>query len=72
MTARSLDPFYLIVDHSDWLARLLPLGVKLVQLRVKDRPELGWSGTWDFGRFLDAHLPVWAHSCRLSSRLCRH
>lgn len=39
MTAWSLDPFYLIVDHSDWLTRLLPLGVKLVQLRVKDRPE---------------------------------
>ncbi len=35
----NLDPFYLIVDRSDWLARLLPLGVKLVQLRVKDRPE---------------------------------
>ncbi|PPD43948.1 MAG: thiamine phosphate synthase [Methylocystis sp.] len=34
-----LDPFYLIVDNADWLARLLPLGVKLVQLRVKDRPE---------------------------------
>lgn len=40
MTAkRSLDPFYLIVDSSEWLTRLLPLGVKLVQLRVKDRPE---------------------------------
>ncbi len=32
-----LDPFYLIVDAADWLSRLLPLGVKLVQLRVKDR-----------------------------------
>lgn len=39
MTASSLDPFYLIVDCSDWLPRLLPLGVRLVQLRVKDRPE---------------------------------
>jgi N-acetylmuramoyl-L-alanine amidase len=35
----SLDPFYLIVDEARWLTRLLPLGVKLVQLRVKDRPE---------------------------------
>ncbi len=35
----ALDPFYLIVDDIDWFARLLPLGVKLVQLRVKDRPE---------------------------------
>ncbi len=34
-----LDPFYLIVDSADWIARLVPLGVKLVQLRVKDRSE---------------------------------
>lgn len=34
-----LDPFYPIFDSADWLARSLPLGVKLVQLRVKDRPE---------------------------------
>nr|WP_210327249.1 thiamine phosphate synthase [Methylocystis sp. H4A] len=34
-----LDPFYLIVDDADWLSRLLPQGVKLVQLRVKDRSE---------------------------------
>jgi hypothetical protein len=31
-----LDPFYLIVDSADWIARLVPLGVKLVQLRIKD------------------------------------
>jgi thiamine-phosphate pyrophosphorylase len=37
-----LDPFYLIVDDASWLPRLLPIGVKLVQLRVKDReaPEV--------------------------------
>ncbi|NEK19198.1 thiamine phosphate synthase [Rhizobium leguminosarum] len=34
-----LDPFYLIVDSAEWIARLVPLGVKLVQLRIKDRPE---------------------------------
>lgn len=34
-----LDPFYLIVDSADWVARLVPLGVRLVQLRIKDRPE---------------------------------
>ena len=34
-----LDPFYLIVDSADWLARLVPLGVRLVQLRVKDADE---------------------------------
>ncbi len=34
-----LDPFYLIVDDAAWLYRLLPLGLKLVQVRIKDRPE---------------------------------
>ncbi|HEY1736688.1 MAG TPA: thiamine phosphate synthase, partial [Methylovirgula sp.] len=34
-----LDPFYPIVDSTDWVARLLPCGVRLVQLRVKDRPR---------------------------------
>lgn len=33
-----LDPFYPIVPDSAWLARLLPQGIKLVQLRIKDRP----------------------------------
>jgi thiamine-phosphate pyrophosphorylase len=32
-----LDRFYLIVDGAHWLKRLLPCGVKLVQLRVKDK-----------------------------------
>jgi thiamine-phosphate pyrophosphorylase len=31
-----LDPFYLIVGDVGLLARLVPLGVKLVQLRLKD------------------------------------
>jgi thiamine-phosphate pyrophosphorylase len=35
----ALDPFYLIVDSADWIARLLPHGVRLVQLRVKDQPD---------------------------------
>ena len=34
----TLDPFYLIVDSAAWVERLVPLGVKLVQLRIKDRP----------------------------------
>jgi thiamine-phosphate pyrophosphorylase len=34
-----LDPFYLIVDSVDWLRRLLPQGVRLVQLRVKEADE---------------------------------
>ncbi|WP_026606717.1 thiamine phosphate synthase [Methylocapsa acidiphila] len=33
-----LDPFYLIVDSAAWIERLLPCGVRLVQLRVKDAP----------------------------------
>ncbi|MBB3316383.1 thiamine-phosphate pyrophosphorylase [Rhizobium sp. BK181] len=32
-----LDPFYLIVDSAEWIARLVPLGVKLVQLRIKEK-----------------------------------
>lgn len=37
-----LDPFYLIVDSAAWIERLVPSGVKLVQLRIKDMgaPEL--------------------------------
>lgn len=31
-----LDPFYPILDSAAWIARLLPHGVKTVQLRVKD------------------------------------
>ena len=34
-----LDPFYLIVDDCRWLERLLPHGLKLAQLRIKDAPE---------------------------------
>ena len=34
-----LDPFYPIVDSCDWLRRLLPLGVRLVQLRIKDKSD---------------------------------
>lgn len=35
----TLDRFYPIFDHVDWLRRMLPLGVKLVQLRIKDQPR---------------------------------
>ncbi|WP_295962839.1 thiamine phosphate synthase [uncultured Bartonella sp.] len=33
-----LDPFYLIVDSADQIEKLIPLGVKLVQLRMKNVP----------------------------------
>ena len=39
MASTKLDPFYPIFDSADWLARMLPLGVKLVQLRIKDKTE---------------------------------
>ena len=32
-----LDPFYPILPDTEWLARLLPLGIKLVQLRIKEK-----------------------------------
>ena len=35
----ALDPFYLIVDDADWVERLVPIGVKLVQLRCKNMGE---------------------------------
>ncbi|MBY5935099.1 thiamine phosphate synthase [Tateyamaria omphalii] len=35
----TLHPFYPIFDDVVWLRRMLPLGVKLVQLRIKDQPE---------------------------------
>lgn len=31
-----LPRFYPIFDNADWLARALPLGVRLVQIRIKD------------------------------------
>ena len=35
----TLDRFYPIFDHLDWLKRLLPLEVRLVQLRLKEVPQ---------------------------------
>lgn len=34
----TLDRFYPIFDRAHWLPRMLPLGVKLLQLRIKDEP----------------------------------
>ncbi len=34
----TLPRFYPIFDSADWLARMLPLGVRFTQLRIKDRP----------------------------------
>ena len=35
----SLDPFYPILPDTEWLARLLPQGIRLVQLRIKDQVQ---------------------------------
>ncbi len=35
----TLPRFYPIFDDVVWLRRMLPLGVKLVQLRIKDKPQ---------------------------------
>ena len=35
----ALDRFYLIVGDADWIARLVPLGVRLVQLRIKGKTD---------------------------------
>jgi thiamine-phosphate pyrophosphorylase len=37
--SRGLDVFYPIVPDAAWLERILPLGVRTVQLRVKDAPS---------------------------------
>ena len=34
-----LERFYPIVDSADWIARLLPCGARLIQLRVKDADD---------------------------------
>ena len=34
-----LDPFYPIVDSASWVGRLVAVGARLIQLRVKDRAE---------------------------------
>ena len=40
----TLDRFYPIFDGLNWLQRALPLGVKLVQLRIKNMPETALRG----------------------------
>jgi len=56
----TLDPFYLIVDSAAWIRRLVPLGVKLVQLRIKDRstPEIR-------AEIGEAKIICAAHGCQL-------
>lgn len=39
LTANGLDVFYPIVPDLDWLQRIVPLGVRTVQLRLKNAPS---------------------------------
>jgi len=34
-----LDPFYPVVPDSSWVSKLVPVGTKLIQLRIKDQQE---------------------------------
>ncbi|SDQ31674.1 thiamine phosphate synthase [Pseudovibrio sp. Tun.PSC04-5.I4] len=51
-----MERFYLIVGHVDWIERLVPHGVKLVQLRIKDEPEKEVHRQVKLARELCAHL----------------
>ena len=54
-TANWLHKFYLIVDNSQWLERFLPLGLKLVQLRIKDLPASTLAAEISKAKALCAH-----------------
>ena len=36
-----LDPFYPIVDSAAWVERMVGVGARLMQLRIKDKNEAG-------------------------------
>jgi thiamine-phosphate pyrophosphorylase len=55
VTSRLLDPFYLIVENTQWMARLLPCGVRLVQLRIKDKPDKMIRAEIEAAKLLCAH-----------------
>jgi thiamine-phosphate pyrophosphorylase len=35
----TIDPVYLVLESSDWVARMLACGIKLIQLRIKSAAE---------------------------------
>jgi thiamine-phosphate pyrophosphorylase len=55
-----IDQFYPIVPDAEWVARLVPLGVKTMQLRIKDVPESEIEG-----RIAAALKTCRAHGCQL-------
>ncbi len=44
VVSAGLDPFYPIVDSAAWVARVVGVGARLIQLRVKDRHEAEIAG----------------------------
>lgn len=34
-----IDRFYPVVPDADWVARLVPMGARFIQLRIKDQPD---------------------------------
>lgn len=58
--AAGLDLFYPIVPDASWVARIVPLGVKVVQLRLKD--DDGWRIRREIAASLEACI---AHDCQL-------
>lgn len=60
MPAPGLDVFYPIVPDLGWLQRIVPLGVRTVQLRLKDASDT------DVGRQIEAGLDLCrSHGCQL-------
>jgi thiamine-phosphate pyrophosphorylase len=55
-----LDFFYPIVPDVSWLRRLVPLGVRTIQLRLKDAP--GSEVRWQIAESLELSI---AHDCQL-------
>ncbi|MGU3398981.1 thiamine phosphate synthase [Brucellaceae bacterium D45D] len=56
----ALDPFYPIFDSADWCKRMVPLGIKLVQLRIKDKSDAELRAEIRAARSICA-----AHDCQL-------
>ncbi len=66
-SAAGLDVFYPIVPDAEWLARLVPLGVRTVQLRLKGAPR------GEIRRQIAASLAVTReHNCELVVKNARN
>ncbi|MFM1816382.1 MAG: hypothetical protein RLZ98_3077 [Pseudomonadota bacterium] len=59
-TSSRLDVFYPILPDADWIARLVPLGIRTVQLRLKD------TGVGEVRRQIEQAMRTCAdHGCQL-------